>query len=149
MSPNEFLNDTFPFPVQFAFSWFKDTSYNVGLKVSATALVFSHYTKVIEVTVPVQSGTYNTGESYQLSTLNPNQTISVSIIVNPDYQSQEPDLSNSNVTLVWSPTSNPTPTLSVPEFPLWIIPLLLTIMVASAGLLVYHKKHKGSLVNKV
>jgi uncharacterized protein YxeA len=80
----------------------QDTASNVGLKVSATALIFSHYTTVIDVTVPVQSGTYNTGESYQLSTLNPNQTISLSIIVNPDYQSQEPDLNNSNVTLVWS-----------------------------------------------
>ncbi len=49
----------------------QDTAYNVGLKVSSTALVLSHYTTVIEVTVPVQSGTYNTGESYQLSTLTP------------------------------------------------------------------------------
>lgn len=45
-----------------------------------------------------------------------------------------------------SPSPNPTPTSAVPEFPSWTIPLLLTIMVASAGLLVYHKKHKGSLV---
>jgi hypothetical protein len=46
-----------------------------------------------------------------------------------------------------SPTLTPTPT--VPELPSWIIPLLLTIMVASAGLLVYHKKHKHNLVKKV
>jgi hypothetical protein len=106
----------------------QDTAYNVGLKVSATALVFSHYTTVIEVTVPVQSGTYNTGESYQLSTLNPNQTISLTIIIYPDYQSQEPDLSNSNVTLVWSPTSSPTPTSTVPELSwLTILPILLII----------------------
>ena len=38
-----------------------------------------------------------------------------------------------------SPTLSPTPT--VPESPPWTIPLLLTIMVASAGLLVYQKKH--------
>jgi hypothetical protein len=40
-----------------------------------------------------------------------------------------------------SPTSTP-----VPEFPSLTILLLLTIMVATAGLLVYHKKHKRSLV---
>ena len=40
------------------------------------------------------------------------------------------------------PTDNPTPTPTVPEFPLLTIPLLLGIMLATAGLLVYHKKHK-------
>jgi hypothetical protein len=48
-----------------------------------------------------------------------------------------------------SPSPNPTPTPTVPEFPSWTIPLLLTIMVASAGLLVYHKKHKHNLVKEV
>jgi hypothetical protein len=47
-----------------------------------------------------------------------------------------------------NPTVTPSPTPTVPEFSLWAIPLLLTIMVASAGLLVYHKKHKYSLVQK-
>ena len=37
----------------------------------------------------------------------------------------------------------PTPTPSIPEFPFWIILLLLSTMMA-AGLLVYHKKHKRS-----
>ncbi len=37
------------------------------------------------------------------------------------------------------PSTMPTATPSVPEFPSWTIPLLLTIMVASAGLFVYHK----------
>jgi hypothetical protein len=37
---------------------------------------------------------------------------------------------------------NPTPSSTVPEFPLWTIPLLLTVMVALAGLVVYHKKRK-------
>ena len=32
-------------------------------------------------------------------------------------------------------------TNSVPEFPSWTIPLLLAMMLATAGLLVYHKKH--------
>jgi hypothetical protein len=50
--------------------------------------------------------------------------------------------------LAGEPTATPTvslsaaPTPTVPEFSSWTIPLLLTIMVALAGLLVYHKKHK-------
>ena len=57
----------------------------------------------------------------------------------------------------WSPTQtitigetsattspNPTPTPTVPEFTSLAIPMLLTIIVASAGLLVYHKKHRKS-----
>ena len=40
------------------------------------------------------------------------------------------------------PTDNPTPTPTVPEFSSWTIPLLLTITLSLAGLLVYHKKHK-------
>jgi len=46
-------------------------------------------------------------------------------------------------------TPNPTPISSIPGFPLWTIPLVLTILVA-AGLLVYHKKHKhkNSLVER-
>jgi hypothetical protein len=42
------------------------------------------------------------------------------------------------------PTSTPTPT--VPEFQSWTISLLLSIMLATAGLLVYHKKHKHNIV---
>jgi hypothetical protein len=50
-----------------------------------------------------------------------------------------------------SPSSspNPTPTPSVPEFSSWTIPLLLSLILATAGLLVYHKKHKHNLVKKL
>jgi hypothetical protein len=41
-----------------------------------------------------------------------------------------------------SASQNPTPTPTVPEFPTWTIPLLLTVMVTLAGLLFYHKKQK-------
>ncbi len=41
------------------------------------------------------------------------------------------------------PTTSPTPT--VPEFPSWAIPLLLTIVLATAGLLVYHQKTQTQL----
>ena len=38
------------------------------------------------------------------------------------------------------PTTSPTP--NVPESQTWTIPLLLSLMLVTAGLLVYHKKHK-------
>ena len=37
---------------------------------------------------------------------------------------------------------SPSPTPTIPEFFTWTIPLLLTVMVVLAGLLVYRKKHK-------
>jgi hypothetical protein len=46
-----------------------------------------------------------------------------------------------------STSASPTPTPSVPEFSLWTLLLLPTLMV-SIGLLVYFKKHKHSSVNK-
>jgi hypothetical protein len=45
-----------------------------------------------------------------------------------------------------TPTPSVTPNPSVPEFPSLTIPLLLTIILASAGLVVYHKTHKKDLV---
>lgn len=41
-----------------------------------------------------------------------------------------------------SPSSTINPSPSIPDFPSWTIPLLLTVIVALAGLLVYHKKRK-------
>ena len=41
-----------------------------------------------------------------------------------------------------TPTQQPTPTPTIPEFSSWKIPLLLIIILTSAGLLVYNKKHK-------
>ena len=48
-----------------------------------------------------------------------------------------------------TPTSSSSPTPTVPEVPSWTIPLLLSMMLATAGLLVYHKKHKHNSVKKV
>ena len=56
--------------------------------------------------------------------------------------SPNPTPSPTNLPIATNTQLSPTPTPTVPEFPSWIIPLLLTIMVASAGLLVYRKKHK-------
>jgi hypothetical protein len=44
-----------------------------------------------------------------------------------------------------SPIPNPTPT-PVPELQTWTIPLLLSLIIAAAGLLVYHKIHKHNVV---
>jgi hypothetical protein len=44
-----------------------------------------------------------------------------------------------------SPLSTASPSPTVPEFPLLAVPLLLSILMAVAGLLIYHKR-KGSLV---
>jgi N-acetylneuraminic acid mutarotase len=46
-----------------------------------------------------------------------------------------------------SASASPNPTPSLLEFPSWTIPLLLTVMLATAGLLVYHKKHKTKQLN--
>jgi hypothetical protein len=39
-----------------------------------------------------------------------------------------------------SPASNPTPTPTIPELQTWTIPMLLSLMLATTGLLVYHKR---------
>jgi hypothetical protein len=81
-----------------------NTAYNVGLKVFAEAVVLAYPRTVIDVTIPVKSGTYNTDTKYTLSTLTPFQSVSIEIIIYPDYQSKEPNLQGANVTLVWSNT---------------------------------------------
>ncbi len=79
-----------------------NNAYNVGLKVYDTAMILAHYSTVINVSVPIASGIYITDSNYALSTLSPYQSVSISMIIYPDYQSQEPDLQSANVTLVWS-----------------------------------------------
>ena len=48
----------------------------------------------------------------------------------------------SNIRTITIPSSELSPTPSVPEFSLWTLPLLLSIMAATSGLLVYGKKRK-------
>ena len=63
----------------------------------------------------------------------------------------------SNTQTVTIPETSPSPHLHqiqrqlllFQSFTSWTIPLLLGLMVATAGLLVYHKKHKHNLVKKV
>jgi hypothetical protein len=56
-----------------------------------------------------------------------------------------------NKTIDFTVTNKPYPTSTptVPEFSLLTIPLLLSIILGTAGLLVYHKKHKHNSVKKV
>ncbi len=51
-----------------------------------------------------------------------------------------PTISTPTPTSTLTESSSPTPT--VPEFSSWTLPLLLSIVAATAGLQVYHKKHK-------
>jgi hypothetical protein len=74
--------------------------------------------------------------------LGSNTSIDYHPLVNPITDFEIPSFSNPNLTPM--PTSTPTLTIPtatpVPEFPSWTILLLLSIMVAITGLLVFHKK---------
>ena len=54
--------------------------------------------------------------------------------------------SSTQTIIIGEISASPTPTPTTPEFPSWTIPLLLSLMVATAALLVSHKKHKHNLV---
>ncbi len=49
------------------------------------------------ISIPTDNNT-----NYTLSTLTPYQSVSINIKILPDYQSEEPNLQGTNVTLVWS-----------------------------------------------
>lgn len=86
--------------------------------------------------IPFDSWHFNGTESEwsNVQTITFNEADATTVIVQPSEQSPTPTL-----TATSSPTQTASPT--VPEFPSWTIPLLLTLMMA-AGLLVYFKKHK-------
>jgi hypothetical protein len=79
-----------------------NTVYNVGFHAKANAVVFGPTISVIDVTVPLNSGTYFAWEQYLLSHIDPHQSIPVNITILPNYQSQEPMFLNVDVILVWS-----------------------------------------------
>jgi hypothetical protein len=105
------------------------TNYPTGTQIPNGSLVDFQVQAQIGHIDDIPSGMlagdfYNfTGES---SDWNNTQTISINY--------------NSNSTASTSPSPNPSPSPTVPEFSSWTIPLLLTVMVALAGLLVYHKR---------
>jgi hypothetical protein len=62
------------------------------------------------------------------------------------FTGEESGWSNTQTITIGEISASPTPTPPVPEFPSWTIPLLLSIMLATAGLSVYHKKRKVKAV---
>ena len=71
------------------------------------------------------------------------------IINSETFNGTESDWSSIQTLTIPASSISQSPTPPVPEVPLWTIPLSLTIMLATAGLLVYHKKHKHNLAKKV
>ena len=58
-------------------------------------------------------------------------------------------LSSHQISIIFTMPSAPSPTNTIPELQTWAIPLLLTIMLATAGLLVYHKKQKQGRIGQL
>lgn len=83
-----------------------NTAYNVGLNVTAFgtfSIIPSQ--EVINIVVPISSGTYDSGIIYPLSTLTPYQSVPINITIMPNLASHEPTLDGVTVTLVWSNAS--------------------------------------------
>jgi hypothetical protein len=80
-----------------------NTAYNVGLNVTAFgtfSIIPSQ--EVMNIVVPISSGTYGSGIIYPLSTLTPYQSVPINITIMPILASHEPTLNGVTVTLVWS-----------------------------------------------
>jgi hypothetical protein len=78
-------------------------AYNVGLNVTAFGTFSVNPSQeVIDITVPISSGTYDTSIAYPLSTLTPYQSVPINITIRPTLASHEPTLNSVTVTLVWS-----------------------------------------------
>jgi hypothetical protein len=71
-----------------------------GLHVIAYAVPIDRVEAVIGNTVPIQSGTYDTNTNYNLTKLNPYQTVTITIRVLPNYQSEIAYLMYPKVTIV-------------------------------------------------
>jgi hypothetical protein len=57
----------------------------------------------VDVTVPVASGTYNATSNYGLSTIPPNQSVTINIeIIPPTALAEMAVLEDATVTIVWS-----------------------------------------------
>jgi hypothetical protein len=81
-----------------------NTAYGVGLHVFASAdPALYPFEEDVDVTVPVASGTYNATSTYGLSTILPNQSVSINIEIIPlAALSEMAVLEEATVTLVWS-----------------------------------------------
>jgi cytoskeletal protein RodZ len=83
-----------------------NTAYGVGLHVFSLADgALWPYEETVNVTVPVASGTYNATSTYGLSTIPPNQSVSINIeIIPPPALGEWRVTENATVTVVWSNT---------------------------------------------
>ena len=114
---------------------------------SPSGLLPQSNTDYTVISESVQSLPTNVQLDLRVQCLLVNQTIGFEIIGTSDWSNtQTITIPEGSVSTSPNPTStstqNPTPT--VPEFSSWVIPLLLTLMLAVAGLLVYRKKHKDN-----
>jgi len=81
-----------------------NTAYGVGLHVFAPADgALAPFEETVDVTVPIVSGTYNWNTTYGLSTLTPNQSVTIYIeIIPPAKLAELSVINNATVTMVWS-----------------------------------------------
>ena len=81
-----------------------NTAYDAGLHMFAPAdPALYPYEETVDVTVPIASGTYNATNTYGLSTIPPNQSVTINIeIIPPTALSEMAVLEDATVTLVWS-----------------------------------------------
>ena len=125
---------------------------------------------ILKGTIPIQSDSQNTTLDYSIRGYSQGTKLDFQVIAMYGYYyTQEPASHDPLVPSqtafgvladgesIWSPTqtltigqnsSTATPTSSVPEFPSLTIPLLLSIVLAIAGLLVYHKKQQNKKMRR-
>ena len=140
------------YPITEGVAWIVKIDSDGNELWNTTAAPFSGHNSYANSIVEVTDGVYVfTGAIESIS--NPRYSdvwlVKVSNSILPASNSIIPLVEDSSPTPTMTPTPIPTnstlqpiATPTVPEFPSWTIPLLLTIIVALAGLLVYHKKPK-------
>jgi hypothetical protein len=146
------------FPTPEGVAWIVKTDSNGVEQWNITANAFTGHNSRGKSIISIENGIYVfCGDISSIS--NPSYSdiwlVKLSTSIQPTLNidiSQKITNSTDKTTLDTSPTppnitANPSPT--VPEFPSLTIPLLLGIILTTAGLLVYHKKHKHNSVKKV
>jgi hypothetical protein len=78
--------------------------YNVGLHVYSYGYPFigPNEETLINTTVPVSSGSYGGFGNYTLSTLSPNESLSINVQVHSAYEYRTPRLYGNEVTITWT-----------------------------------------------
>jgi hypothetical protein len=110
--------------------------YEIYQTEHASFNLYCEYTGNYRLRFNVGSGAQDLGIGNMQATLN------YDVVKNSSQQ--QLNISLPTPTLTPLPKSNIalSPSPSIPEIPSWIIPMVLSIILAVSGLLVYHKKHK-------